>query len=135
MKTMALGPVSPYLAPLVRHRSINGVLLPRQRLPSLQRRERLYKICHLHASRYQAWQMHPYRTQYLPWLMLLRLGARAGHHTLLASCRRNVTQKVASILPVLVTRPDTNLRVIASLSQTFPEIIELSAYFYQLIER
>ena len=49
-------------------------------------------------------------------------------------CPRNATQKVASILLVLATTLDTDLRVIASLSQTFPEIIELSAYFSQLIE-
>ena len=47
---------------------------------------------------------------------------------------RNVTRKVSFILLVLITEFSTDLLSIAFLSQTFPEIIELSAYFIQLIE-
>ena len=53
----------------------------------------------------------------------------------LVSYPRSATQKVASILLALAAALGTDLLVIASLSQTFPEIIELSAYFSQLIER
>lgn len=47
---------------------------------------------------------------------------------------RNVTRKVSFILLVLITEFSTDLLNIAFLSQTFPEIIELSAYFILLIE-
>ena len=47
---------------------------------------------------------------------------------------RNVTRKVSFILLVLITEFSTDLLNIAFLSQIFPEIIELSAYFIQLIE-
>lgn len=48
---------------------------------------------------------------------------------------RSVAQKVSFILLLPAATIGTNPRDIASLSQIFPEIIELLAYFFQLIER
>ena len=49
-------------------------------------------------------------------------------------CLRSVAQKASFILLVPAAVLGTDPRDIASLSQTFPEIIELLAYFFQLIE-